>query len=404
MRNLAIAMSLVLVFFAFAGCGTGGEETTSTEEQTTETTEEVMEDVEETAEEVSEEATQTTEGVLQEAEETTEEVVEEIAETAEEVAEETEEVIEGESIGAKAGLSVNTSIARSNSAGDDAGLAEVNSDIVAVIIDSEGRITNCAIDSIQTKIQFTETGEITTPLDKKFVGKQELGEEYGMIEVSSINKAWYEQANALSAYVIGKTVEEIKGISINEEGVPTEAELTSAVTMHIADYLAGIEEAAETATANGVSADDQLGIGVKSTIERSKNATSEEDGVAQAYAKFALVTLDEGVISSCIIDSSQGEVKFNQEGEITSDLSAEIKTKKEAGESYGMKSVSEIGKEWYEQAEALEAYVIGKTLEEVSGISLNEEGVPTDSELTSSVTISISPYISVIEEAYNRAK
>ena len=305
----------------------------------------------------------------------------------------------------KTGLSVDTSIAKSTDAGEKDGLAQADSTIVAVTVDENGKIANCAIDSAQTKINFSNSGEIVTPLDKEFVGKQELGEEYGMVVASSIGKEWNEQATALSNYVIGKTVEEVKGIAVNEEGTPMESELTSSVTMHISNYIAGIEKAVNQAKNLGASADDQLGIGVITTIDRSKDATTEEEGQTQAYSNIAAVSFNnEGVITSCMIDAVQADVNFNQEGEITTDLSISPKTKNELADEYGMKVVSGIGKEWYEQADAFAKYVVGKTVDEVKSISLGEEGTPTESELTSSVTIHVGPFIAVIEKAYHAAK
>ncbi len=95
----------------------------------------------------------------------------------------------------KTGLSVDTSIAKSTDAGEEDGLAQADSTIVAVTVDEDGKIANCAIDSAQTKISFSNSGEIVTPLEKEFVGKQELGEEYGMIVASSIGKEWNEAGN-----------------------------------------------------------------------------------------------------------------------------------------------------------------------------------------------------------------
>jgi len=305
----------------------------------------------------------------------------------------------------KTGLAVDTSIANSTDAGEEDGLAQADSIIVAVSVNENGKITNCAIDSAQTRINFSKEGEILTPLDEVFVGKQELGEDYGMVVASSIGKEWNEQATALSNYVIGKTIDEVKGISLNEEGVPTESELTSSVTMHISDYVTTIEKAVNNAENLGAAANDKLGIGLITTIDMSENATAEADGTAQAYSNIAVVTFDnEGIITSCIIDAVQSDLNFNQEGEITSDLSITPKTKNELGDDYGMKVASAIGKEWYEQAEAFANYVIGKTIEEVKGIALNEEGVPTESELVSSVSIHVGPFIEVVEKAFNSAK
>lgn len=147
----------------------------------------------------------------------------------------------------KTGLAVITSIGKSTDAGEKEGLAQVDSTVVAVTVDSAGKITDCKIDAVQTKINFTKDGKITTSLDDRIKSKQELGTDYGMGKASPIKKEWNEQANAFAEYVRGKTVDEIKSIAINEEGVPKVAELTSSVTIHVTDFIAGIEKAAKNA-------------------------------------------------------------------------------------------------------------------------------------------------------------
>ena len=68
-----------------------------------------------------------------------------------------------------------------------------------------------------------------------------------MAKASSIGKEWNEQAAAFAQYVLGKTVDEVKGIAVNEEGVATDADLTASVTVHIAPFVANIEKAAQFA-------------------------------------------------------------------------------------------------------------------------------------------------------------
>jgi hypothetical protein len=308
---------------------------------------------------------------------------------------------EGE--GVKTGLAVITSIGKSADAGEKEGLAQVDSTVVAVTVDKDGKIDNCRIDAVQTKINFTTEGKITTPLDTVVKSKQELGTEYGMHKNSGIKKEWNEQADAFAAYVIGKTVEEIKGIAL-AEGVPTEKELTSSVTMRVTDYIAAIEKAAANAQDLGAQVGDKLGLGIYTTIAKSTDA-GEKEGLAQAYSSYTATTFDaDGKITSCIIDSSQTNVNFAADGKITTDKSKVFETKNELGPKYGMAKQSGINKEWNEQAASLAEYVVGKTASEVKGISLNEEGVPTDKELSSSVTIHINDYITIIEKASANAK
>ena len=70
----------------------------------------------------------------------------------------------------------------------------------------------------------------------------------------------------------------------------------------------------------------------------------------------------------------------------------------------GMAKASSIGKEWYQQADAFAKYAVGKTVNEVNGITLSDEGTPADAELASSVTIHVGPFMNIIEKAYNMAK
>jgi hypothetical protein len=80
-----------------------------------------------------------------------------------------------------------------------------------------------------------------------------------------------------------------------------------------------------------------------------------------------------------------------------------MQTKVEIGDAYGMKKQSKIGKEWYEQANAFAAYVVGKTSSEVSGIAMSE-GKATDADLLASVTVSLGDFIATITKAGVNAK
>lgn len=304
----------------------------------------------------------------------------------------------------KTGLAVISSTASSKAVEDGKGTAQVDSTVVAVILDTDGKIANCVIDSVQSKIQFDDVGQIITDLDTVFETKNERKEDYGMKNNSSIQKEWYEQADALAAYVKGKTLSEVKGIKVDDKGYPTGSDLTSSVTMNISGYISAIEKAVNNAKALGASATDKLGLGIVTNIAGSTAATASADGKAQAYSTYAAITVDaNGKITSCILDASQTNVTFNTSGAFTGDLNAAHKTKNELGAAYNMKSKSEIGKEWNEQAEAFAKYVTGKTLTEVEGIAINEDKKPTG-DLSSSVTISVDGFIDALKKAHTTAK
>lgn len=304
----------------------------------------------------------------------------------------------------KTGLAVISSIANSTDAGEKDGLAEIDSTIAAVTVDKDGKIVKCIIDAAQTKINFSAQGKILTDLKSEFKSKNELGDEYGMKKASKIGKEWYEQADTFAKYVVGKTIDQVKGIAVTKEGTAGDAELASSVTVHIGDFIAVTEKAVTNAKDLGAKAGDKLGLGVSTNISNSTDA-GEKEGVAQAYSMYSASTFDaNGKITSSIIDASQSDVNFNKQGKITSDLKAELKTKNELGDNYGMRKASKIGKEWNEQAEAFAKYVVGKTIDEVKGIAVNEEGIATEAELTSSVTVHIGDFQKVIEKASANAK
>ncbi len=154
----------------------------------------------------------------------------------------------------------------------------------------------------------------------------------------------------------------------------------------------------------GATADDKLGLGINTTIDKSKDAAADAEGQTQAYSIYTAATFDaDGKITSNVIDASQATVKFDAAGKISTDLTAPVKTKVELGDEYGMRGASKIGKEWFEQAASFSEYVLGKTSEEVAAIAV-DGGKATDADLVSSVTVGIDEFQLVIEKAAATAK
>lgn len=149
----------------------------------------------------------------------------------------------------------------------------------------------------------------------------------------------------------------------------------------------------------------KTGLAVLASVSDSKSASAEETGEAKYDVTIAAVNVDDnGVILSCIIDSIGASVTFDAEGTITSDLSAEILTKNELGESYGMKLYAGSQYEWNEQAAALAQYAVGKTVEELKNGAVNESGYAADADLATTATIYLGGYVSAIEAAVNNAQ
>ena len=245
---------------------------------------------------------------------------------------------------------------------------------VAVNVDDNGVITACAIDSLGTDVALDNiagaTGEVKT--------KQELGYDYGMKTDTNAGE-WFEQANALAAFAVGKTVEELKAGAMGES---MDADLATSATIYLGGYISAIEKAVANAKHLGAAAGDELKL---ASVNALKEGGLNSDAVA--------LTLKDGVITSCCLDSLQASLNVAEDGTVSA---GNTKTKNELGNDYGM---SAFTKEWYEQAEGFAAYITGKTPAEVSGIAVDESTYPTDTDLTASCTIAIGGFQALIAKA-----
>lgn len=314
----------------------------------------------------------------------------------------------------KYGLGQNISIAKSKDATADAtavGQADVT--MAAVGFDADGKVASVYIDVAQTKVAFDKDMKVTSDKTAEVKSKKDLGADYGMVKASSIGKEWFEQIEAYENWMIGKTIEEIKSMKVvakdeSHPAVPDVPELTSSVTISVDAYMEAVEEA--WANAEEVAGAEKVGLGVETHIGSSKDKAADVLPVAQVdtYMSATALTAD-GKVAGTIIDTAQVKINFDEKGAVTSDKTAEIKTKKEIKDGYGMVKASSIGKEWYEQIEAFEEWMVGKTIDEITGIAVKQKdeshpAVPDIPELTSSVTVSVQSYQAVVKEAAANAR
>lgn len=301
----------------------------------------------------------------------------------------------------KTGLYISTGIGDSKSAaGDENGEAKYDVTMVAVLVDDKGVIQDCIIDGIAASVKFDASGAITSDLTAPVQTKNELGDKYGMVAWGGAIAEWDEQAAALARYAVGKTVDELKNGAIDETGkAPAGSDLASSATIYLGGYVAAIEQAVSGARHLGAQSGDTLKLAAMPSIGSSKNAEADKDGTAQLDVDVTAMTMKDGVITSCVIDSVQAKVSFNAAGEVTTDLSAPVQTKNQLGKNYGMVAWGGAIAEWNEQAAAFAAYVTGKTPADVAGIAVNEGTKPTGADLSASVTIAIGGFQALIAKA-----
>ena len=300
----------------------------------------------------------------------------------------------------KTGLHIAANVKDSKAAtAEENGEAKYDVTMVAVLVDDEGIIRDCVIDGIAASVKFDNTGAITTDLTAPVQTKNELGENYGMVAWGGAIAEWDEQAASFASYVIGKTVEEVKGIAIDENTKPTDADLKSSVTIKIGGFITAVEAAVNNAQHLGAEAGDVLKLASVNGTDSSTAATADKDGNAQLDCTVTAMTMNGDVITSCAINAVQAKVAFGTAGELKSDVTAPVQTKNELGENYGMVAWGGAIAEWDAQAASFAAYVTGKTAAEVSGIAVDESTKPTDADLLASVTIKIGDFQALIAKA-----
>lgn len=272
--------------------------------------------------------------------------------------------------------------------------ADYDVTLVAVLVDNDGIIRDCIIDSIGTAVEFDATGTITSDVTAPVQTKNELGDAYNMVLYGGAIAEWYQQADALAKFAIGKTVAELKNGAVDSTGyAPEGSDLASSATIYLGGYVAAIEIAVNNAQHLGAQGGDELRLAAMPSLKSSTN------GSAVLECDVTALTVKDGVITSCYIDALQAKVEFGTDGVITKGISAAVETKNQLGAAYNMVLYGGAIAEWNEQAASFAAYVTGKTAAEVAGIAVNEGTKPTGADLVSSVTIAIGGFQALIAKA-----
>lgn len=149
-----------------------------------------------------------------------------------------------------------------------------------------------------------------------------------------------------------------------------------------------------------------LGLTVDSTVSPAEDEDNGNGSAKAAVTTCALLLDHEGKIISVTFDCVEASANYINGGDVTWENN--IRSKRELGSNYGLKKYSSIGKEWYEQVDALEDYCIGKTVSDVSSMQMKEvdgrQGVPAAAELSSSCTISCTQFIAALKKAEMNVK
>lgn len=139
-----------------------------------------------------------------------------------------------------------------------------------------------------------------------------------------------------------------------------------------------------------------LGIVLNPTVDSAA-------GAADFDLSLAAVLVDgDGVILDCVIDGAGASVQFDSAGAVTTG-DATLLSKNELGYQYGMLSQTggAAAGEWFQQANALALYAVGKTMLQVRAGIVG--GYARDADLATSATIYLGALVDALEKAVANA-
>ena len=280
---------------------------------------------------------------------------------------------------AKAGLGVVSTVSE----------GQVNTTFAGVGLDADGKVQWIDIDVAQGTpnggdAQYTQT-------------KEQRGSDYGMKDTSAQmgniegGAEWDAQAAAYEKWATGKTAKEIANVETMDfhggKAAKTGSELAAGCTITIDDFQAAVAKAIENAQEVST---DNLSLGRAMSYE----SDTYQEPWTYLTTDLALVATDaDGKIQWLDIETA----KIAADG-------SQLKTKTELGDEYAMKSTSaqmgniEGGAEWDQQAASFETWAKGKTADEVAKAA-GEDGKPTDTDLSSGCTISITQFQAAVDDA-----
>ena len=293
--------------------------------------------------------------------------------------------------------------------GDTNGECKAETTAVAVLLDDAGKFVDIAIDAVDAKAAWTSEGVASAAEEVKT--KYELGTAYNMAAYGKKHDGtdgkvleWFEQIDAFVATAKGKTLDEVKAF-VGEDTYTTGDLAAAGCTISVGSIMAALEEAVKNAAASEATAEDTVKIAFATSVENT-DATEEKEGSVEFEETIvAAVTDKDGKVVVAKTDCAQIKVTFDTKGVATVDTAAEIKTKLDLGTDYNMAAYGKkhdgsdgAVKEWFEQAAAFDAALVGKTASEFASLA-DADGYGTGDLATAGCTIGISDMIKAADKA-----
>ena len=210
--------------------------------------------------------------------------------------------------------------------------------------------------------------------------KRELGDAYNMkTNTQGCEYEWYEQAENYEDWAVGKTIAEIRDFAYGPGYQPGTSVIADGVgvTINTANFtgaLKSLNRVKKFTTSDAPVAGAGIALHTVEnglfTVKVAGAATSNSTKkiLKSAVNSYQIQLIDNA--GTIALDTTTNQAKNETINSLTDGIT-QVASKYELGDAYGMEKghgygSSEVG-EWYEQAEAYEAYTEGKLASEVSG-------------------------------------
>ena len=279
--------------------------------------------------------------------------------------------------------------------------AQVDATFASVVLDAEGTIVAIDLDVAQSKGVKDDAGVYTAEgFDART--KTEKGPDYGMTVASPIGAEWDAQMAAFEAWALGKTVEYVAGVELVEHNghnvAMNEADLYAGCTMDISAFQAALADALNNTVEFTTAEEFKLGLGVVTSC-------SVKETSIEMYTDYAAVVTAGDVILAARLDAIQPKIGLEADGTTTG--IEDLRSKYTKKDDYGMTVASPIGAEWYTQADAFCAYVVGKVAADLEAIELVEHNghmvALNEADLYAGCTMQVGSYIEATVKAIGYA-
>lgn len=288
------------------------------------------------------------------------------------------------------------------------GSGTMDASFAAVLVDADGKIVACELDAVKMETKFDAEGKVTPVADKDLKTKYEQGDAYNMvaygkgqaIDGGDVKNEWYVQADILEKQIIGKTIDEVKALVVNNYR-GNDAVIAAGCTIGINDLVLAVEKAVANAKAE-VAADAKLRIGVAGQ-QAVTEASAEKNAGNKLTANIFIAAVD---AAGKVLASSTDCVEYAfslKDGKVEIDNKDGL-SKRNKGDGYNMVAYGkgsaldggDVKNEWYVQANAFDTACVGKTNAEIAGLMLTEgqhAGRGIDSLQAAGCTIYVSGFV-----------